>query len=139
MELRLPLEMSPGRQATCRAVFGTWGSFPDDARASHCPFVLIDRSIDDLAIIIPNSAVRDEGTSYHYMKPSREVVVNPKYQEEFTKLLTIVLDKRLKSYYNTVMFREKRLRTVRILRTGKKTRRGGTFPDPRRLCPRLRG
>src|SRR5574337_1149452 len=41
MELRLPLEVSPGREATCRAVFGTWGFFPDDARASHCPFVLI--------------------------------------------------------------------------------------------------
>ena len=40
MELRLPLEVFPGRQATCRAVFGTWGSFPDDARASHCPFVV---------------------------------------------------------------------------------------------------
>ena len=40
MELRLPLEMSPGREATCRAVFGTWGFFPDDARAKHCPFVL---------------------------------------------------------------------------------------------------
>src|SRR5574338_90910 len=40
MELRLPLEVFPGRRATCRAVFGTWGSFPDDARASHCPFVL---------------------------------------------------------------------------------------------------
>src|SRR5574337_1480593 len=40
MELRLPREVSPGREAPCRAVFGTWGSFPDDARASHCPFVL---------------------------------------------------------------------------------------------------
>src|SRR5574340_729702 len=40
MELRLPLEVSPGREATCRAVFGTWGFFPDDARAGHCPFVL---------------------------------------------------------------------------------------------------
>src|SRR5574340_1498263 len=30
----------PGREATCRAVFGTWGSFPDDERAGHCPFVL---------------------------------------------------------------------------------------------------
>src|SRR5574337_1908940 len=40
MELRLPLEVSPGREATCRAVFGTWGSFPDDARAGHCPCVL---------------------------------------------------------------------------------------------------
>src|SRR5574337_1042253 len=27
MELRLPLEMSPGREAACRGVFGTWGSF----------------------------------------------------------------------------------------------------------------
>src|SRR5574341_1368886 len=25
MELRLPLELSPGREAACRAVFGTWG------------------------------------------------------------------------------------------------------------------
>src|SRR5574340_807306 len=40
MELRLPLEVSPGREATCRAVFGTWVFFPDDAQASHCPFVL---------------------------------------------------------------------------------------------------
>ena len=39
MELRLPLEVFPGRQATCRAVFGTWGSFPDNAR-KNCPFVL---------------------------------------------------------------------------------------------------
>ncbi len=39
MELRLPLEMSPGREAACRAVFGTWGIFPNDAR-KNCPFVL---------------------------------------------------------------------------------------------------
>ena len=29
MELRLPLEMSPGREAACRAVFGTWGFFSE--------------------------------------------------------------------------------------------------------------
>ena len=38
MELRLPLEMSPGREAACRAVFGTWGFFPNDAQ-KNCPFV----------------------------------------------------------------------------------------------------
>ena len=38
-ELRLPLEMSPGREAACRAAFGTWGFFPNDAR-KNCPFVL---------------------------------------------------------------------------------------------------
>lgn len=48
---------------------------------------VLDKSIDDLAIIIPNSAIRDEGTSYHYVKSSREIIVNPKYQEEFVKLL----------------------------------------------------
>ena len=37
MELRLPLEMSPGREAACRAVFGTWGFFPNDAR-KNCPY-----------------------------------------------------------------------------------------------------
>src|SRR5574341_1499078 len=39
MELRLPLEMSLGIEAACRAVFGTWGFFPNDAR-KNCPFVL---------------------------------------------------------------------------------------------------
>ena len=29
MELRLPLEMSPGREAACRAVFGTWRFFSE--------------------------------------------------------------------------------------------------------------
>ena len=38
--LVLPLEMSPGREAACRAVFGTWVFFfPNDAR-KNCPFVL---------------------------------------------------------------------------------------------------
>lgn len=45
------------------------------------------KKIDDLSVIIPNAAIRDEGTSYHYMKPSKEIIVNPKYQEEFIKLL----------------------------------------------------
>ena len=48
---------------------------------------VLDKKIDDLAIIIPNAAIRDEGTSYHYLKSSREVVVNPKYKEEFFELL----------------------------------------------------
>lgn len=48
---------------------------------------VLDKSIDDLAIIVPNLAIRDEGTSYHYLKSSREVTINPKYQEEFLKLL----------------------------------------------------
>ena len=48
---------------------------------------VLDRSIEDLAIIIPTSAVRDEGTSYHYMKASDEIVINKKYKEEFIEIL----------------------------------------------------
>lgn len=48
---------------------------------------VLDSRIEDLAIIIPTSAVRDEGTSYHYMKPSIEIDVNKKYREEFKEIL----------------------------------------------------
>ena len=48
---------------------------------------VLDRNIDDLAIIIPSSAIRDEGTSYHYMKSSEEIVVNEKYVSEFIDIL----------------------------------------------------
>ena len=48
---------------------------------------VLDRNIQDLAIIIPNSAIRDEGTSYHYMKSSEEVSVNEKYISEFINIL----------------------------------------------------
>ncbi|MBQ1705226.1 MAG: nucleoside phosphorylase, partial [Clostridia bacterium] len=48
---------------------------------------VLDASIASLAIVIPDAAVRDEGTSYHYLRPSREVPVNPKHREAFYALL----------------------------------------------------
>lgn len=48
---------------------------------------VLDSSIDDLAIIIPTSAIRDEGTSYHYKKASNEIKVNKKYIPEFEEIL----------------------------------------------------
>jgi len=41
------------------------------------------------AIVIPSSAVRDEGTSYHYLAPSREIEVDP----EVVRRLESVLQK----------------------------------------------
>jgi uridine phosphorylase len=38
---------------------------------------VLDGSIDVGHIIIPEMAVRDEGTSYHYIEPSREVAAHP--------------------------------------------------------------
>jgi len=44
----------------------------------------------DLALghlVVPNSAVRDEGTSYHYLPPAREVACNPHAVNVITKEL----------------------------------------------------
>jgi uridine phosphorylase len=38
---------------------------------------VLDSEITVGHVVIPTSAVRDEGTSYHYLPPSREVAANP--------------------------------------------------------------
>ena len=48
---------------------------------------VLEKSIDDCAIIIPNSAMRDEGTSYHYVPASDEIPVNEKYMSVFMGML----------------------------------------------------
>lgn len=48
---------------------------------------VLDRKIADCGVIIPTSAMRDEGTSYHYAPPGDEIAVNPKYRHVMTNLL----------------------------------------------------
>lgn len=48
---------------------------------------VLDKNVEDLAIIVPNFALRDEGTSYHYMRASNELEVNLKYKDVFFDLL----------------------------------------------------
>ncbi len=48
---------------------------------------VLDKEIEDLAIIIPNKAIRDEGVSYHYIPDSLEIEVNQKYGNLFKELL----------------------------------------------------
>lgn len=48
---------------------------------------VLDKVIDDCSVIIPNEAIRDEGTSYHYIKPNKTIVVNKKYISEFKEVL----------------------------------------------------
>lgn len=57
----------------CLVLFGTCG--------------VLDKSIEDCGIILPTSALRDEGTSFHYAPPSDEIAVNPKYREVLTGLM----------------------------------------------------
>lgn len=39
---------------------------------------VLDSAIDVGAVLVPTAAVRDEGTSYHYLPPSREVRLAPR-------------------------------------------------------------
>lgn len=48
---------------------------------------VLDKNIDDCSIIIPTEAIRDEGTSYHYMPASEKITVNKKYVSEFKEIL----------------------------------------------------
>ncbi len=48
---------------------------------------VLDKSIEDCSVIIPNRAVRDEGTSYHYAPAADEIEVNEAYLNVFTKML----------------------------------------------------
>ena len=48
---------------------------------------VLDKNIEDCGIIIPNEAVRDEGTSFHYIRPSETIKVNNKYVSEFKEIL----------------------------------------------------
>ena len=59
--------------AECLVLFGTCG--------------VLDREIADCAVILPTSAMRDEGTSYHYAPPSDEIAVNVHHSALFTALM----------------------------------------------------
>lgn len=48
---------------------------------------VLDSAIEDCSIIIPNAAIRDEGTSFHYAPPSNEIEVNTKYIGAFREML----------------------------------------------------
>ena len=48
---------------------------------------VLDKSIDDCSIIIPNKAYRDEGTSYHYLPDSEYIELSYKYKTVFKEIL----------------------------------------------------
>ena len=48
---------------------------------------VLDKKIGDCSIIIPDTAMRDEGTSFHYAPPSDEIRVNARYRDAFVELL----------------------------------------------------
>ena len=68
----------------------------------------LDANIKDCSIIVPNIAIRDEGTSYHYVKAGHEIAVNVK---RFDDLLAFLKMKKInytvgKVWSNDAIYRE---------------------------------
>ena len=48
---------------------------------------VMDASIKDCSVIVPNCAVREEGVSFHYAPPANEIEVNAGVKDKFVELL----------------------------------------------------
>ncbi len=48
---------------------------------------VLDARIEDCSVIIPDRAVRDEGTSFHYAPAADEIAVNLNYMDKFIEIL----------------------------------------------------
>ena len=48
---------------------------------------VLDSTIEDCSIVIPNKAYREDGASYHYVEASETIELNTKYKEEFKEIL----------------------------------------------------
>lgn len=92
--------------AECLVLFGTCG--------------VLDRNIGDCAVILPNCAMRDEGTSYHYAPPSDEITVNSRYGELFLDLMQELNVPCVtgKCWTTDSMYRETREKTARRKASG---------------------
>ena len=76
-------------------VSGPW--ITADIEELHCQGVekfiifgncgVLDSQIEDCSIIIPTLAYREDGASYHYVEESDIIEMNPKYIDEFVKIL----------------------------------------------------
>ena len=76
---------------------------------------VLDSGIDVGAVLVPTAAVRDEGTSYHYLPPSREVDVQAAVLATIQSTLAAQhIDYRLvKSWTTDAFFRETPARIAR--------------------------
>jgi len=76
---------------------------------------VLDSTIGVGAVLVPTAAVRDEGTSYHYLPPSREVAAAPEVVEAIEQVLAArqVAYRLVKTWTTDAIFRETPVRIAR--------------------------
>ncbi len=80
----------------------------------------LDNSLDDYSIIIPTSAIRDEGTSYHYLKAADEIELDStcvEIVEKVIKELGLKYSKG-KAWTTDAIFRETRAKVDKRVKQG---------------------
>jgi len=81
---------------------------------------VLDREICDCAVILPTSAMRDEGTSYHYAPPSDEIDANVHHAKLFLDMMQEMHIPCVtgKCWTTDSMYRETREKTARRKASG---------------------
>lgn len=87
-EVRIAFYMSPVGAPACVAIYEDLIAMGLQKLVLFGTCGVLDRTISDCSIIIPTSALRDEGTSYHYMPACEEIEVNKKGVDIFKKILS---------------------------------------------------
>lgn len=85
--LELGLALTPTGAPACVSMFESVFAMGAETVILFGTCGVLDGSISDCSIIIPTSALRDEGTSFHYAPASDEIKVNPRYTDLFTQIL----------------------------------------------------
>ncbi len=80
----------------------------------------LDKDIEDCGIIIPTSAIRDEGTSYHYMPQSDENFVEPKCVELLEEVMkeNKIKYKKGKTWTTDALYRETKDKVASRIKMG---------------------
>ena len=80
----------------------------------------LDKDIEDYGIIIPTSAIRDEGTSYHYMPEGDENFVNPKCVELIEEVMRErkIKYKKGKTWTTDALYRETKEKLASRIKMG---------------------
>ena len=85
--VELGLALAPTGAPACVSLFESVFTMGAETVILFGTCGVLDGAISDCSVIVPTSAMRDEGTSFHYAPASDEIQVNPRYTGLFARIL----------------------------------------------------